>query len=140
MVFIRFTGFILVLLLASFAVQSLSVHGAHHQERKLLEGSLIKETQENDSFLKKASNKGFEPVDQHVVETLATGRRSNVVLMRGRKMAMMLKEDEIMGSRSSTGEVQKLKVEADMHASKQGPQDFLNNQVIYLIFYLKQIS
>ncbi|XP_076941823.1 uncharacterized protein LOC143611502 [Bidens hawaiensis] len=130
MVFIRFTGFILVLLLGSFAPQSLSVHGAHHQERSLVEGGLIKETQESDSFLKKASNKGFEPVQEHVVETLAIGSGSNVVRIRGRKMVMMLKEDERMGSRSSTGEVQKLKVEADIHASKQGPQDFLNNQLI----------
>ncbi|XP_076931450.1 uncharacterized protein LOC143596596 [Bidens hawaiensis] len=146
MVFIRFTGFILVLLLAS--LQSLSVHGARHQGTYytslylsisiyfslaqylacLFAGSLIKETQQNDSFLKKASNKGFEPVQEHVVETLAIGSGSNVVRIRGRKMAMMLKEDERMGSRSSTGEVQKLKVEADMHASKQGPQDLMNNQ------------
>ncbi|KAL9992301.1 hypothetical protein Hdeb2414_s0016g00471631 [Helianthus debilis subsp. tardiflorus] len=61
MVFIRFAGFIHAILLVSFALQNLSVHGLHHQERRLVERNSIQETQENDASLKKASNKGFKP-------------------------------------------------------------------------------
>ncbi|MFS7974185.1 hypothetical protein Hanom_Chr09g00865631 [Helianthus anomalus] len=128
MVFIRFAGFIHAILLVSFALQSLSVHGLHHQERRLAERNSIQETQENDASLKKTSNKRFKPVQEYVAETLGIGSRSNVVRIGGRKMGRMLKEDGEMASRSSTGDVQKLKMEADMHASKKGPQDFLNNQ------------
>ncbi|KVH92660.1 hypothetical protein Ccrd_005341 [Cynara cardunculus var. scolymus] len=57
-----------------------------------------------------------------------------VMRMGGRKMGMMLKkEDGEMVSRSSRStsagdDAQKLNVEADINAAKEGPQDFLNNQ------------
>ncbi|KAJ0526892.1 putative Root meristem growth factor/3 [Helianthus annuus] len=145
MVFIRFAGFIHAILLVSFALQSLSVHGLHHQERRLVERNSIQETQENDPSLKKASNKGFKPVQvrsfnlvivspnlanllEYVAETLEIGSGSNVVRIGGRKMARMLKEDGEMASRSSTGDVQKLKTEAgfvaftaDYHMAKHHP-------------------
>ncbi|KAI3784948.1 hypothetical protein L1987_44056 [Smallanthus sonchifolius] len=87
-------------------------------ERRLLEGNSIKVTQEKDASLKK----------EYLAETLGIDSGSNEVIIGGRKMAVILKEDGEMASRSSTGDAQKLNVEADMHASKKGPHDFLNNQ------------
>ncbi|KAF5766166.1 hypothetical protein HanPI659440_Chr15g0610221 [Helianthus annuus] len=61
MMFISFESFVLAHLLVSFALQTLSVHGAHYQERRLFEGNLIKETHESDVSFKEVSNKGFKP-------------------------------------------------------------------------------
>ncbi|KAI3500624.1 hypothetical protein L1887_36448 [Cichorium endivia] len=102
MLFIRFQGLILALLLVSFAVQNLSVHAGHHQ---VLQDS--------------------EPVVG--ISGIVGG--SNEAKIGGRKMGMMLrKEDGEMASRPSTGDAQKLNVEADKNASKEGPQYFLHNQ------------
>ncbi|GJS19972.1 hypothetical protein Tco_0448604 [Tanacetum coccineum] len=116
MVFIRFQVLILALV-ASFALQSLFVHGAvHHQERRLLEGRSLEETRENDASLSK----------ELVAGTLGLRGGSNEMrIIGGRKMGMTR---EIV-SRSSTGDhVKKLNVEADKNAAKEGPQKLLNNQ------------
>ncbi|XP_023737837.1 uncharacterized protein LOC111885839 isoform X1 [Lactuca sativa] len=126
MLFIRFEGFILALLIVSFALQNLSVHADHHQvvflvERRLMGGNSIKEAQEKDASAKK------EPI--HVAGISRIAGVSSKEKVGGRKMGMNLKKrDAEMDSRSSTGDAQKLNVEADKNASKEGPQDFLDNQ------------
>ncbi|XP_023737842.1 uncharacterized protein LOC111885839 isoform X2 [Lactuca sativa] len=116
MLFIRFEGFILALLIVSFALQNLSVHADHHQvvflvERRLMGGNSIKEAQEKDASAKK------EPI--HVAGISRIAGVSSKEKVGGRKMGMNLKKrDAEMDSRSST----------DKNASKEGPQDFLDNQ------------
>ncbi|KAI3777042.1 hypothetical protein L1987_46835 [Smallanthus sonchifolius] len=101
MVFIRFESFILAHLLVSFALQTLSVHGVHHQ------GLLF---------------------EQEVAKTSGICSRSKEVRIGGRKMGMISKADGQMASRSSTSDAQKLNVEegfvaftADYHMAKRHP-------------------
>ncbi|KAJ9562293.1 hypothetical protein OSB04_007453 [Centaurea solstitialis] len=123
MVLIRFEGFIVVaLLLVSFGLQNLSIHAYadHHQERRLMGVNSVKETQES-------SDASFDQ------KKVVSGMGSKEV-MGGRKMGMKLKkeDEELRSSRSSISyagdDAQKLNVEADNNAAKEGPQDFLNNQ------------
>ncbi|KAM0039803.1 hypothetical protein Hdeb2414_s0012g00386261 [Helianthus debilis subsp. tardiflorus] len=114
MMLISFESFVLAHLLVSFALQTLSIHGAHYQERRSFEGNPIKETQETDVSFK-----------EEVAKTLGICSGSNAVRIGGRKMGMISKEDGEMASGSSKGEAQKLNVEegfvaftADYHMAK----------------------
>ncbi|KAI3768453.1 hypothetical protein L2E82_19137 [Cichorium intybus] len=127
-------------------------------ERRLMGGNSVKEAQENDASVKKSSQirisssrfsvrakngiwdmQRLNPLvfeQEPVVGISGIVGGSNEAKIGGRKMGMMLKkEDGEMASRPSTGDAQKLNVEADKNASKEGPQDFLHNQVIILSFH-----
>ncbi|KAL4581930.1 hypothetical protein LXL04_006464 [Taraxacum kok-saghyz] len=120
--------------------------------RRLMAGNLLKETQENDAAVKKVkvlflaqliSSTYFQPIEfesfeqkvflhlsylnfeQEPVDGISSSHEAKI---GGRTMVMKFikkKDAEIKDSRTSTGDAQKLNVEANKNASKKGPQDFL---------------